>query len=131
MGGDKNRLIGSLKNGWNLILEGMLEQHQESQILNENYQSLQHSLEDLNKSLQELSHLRHHLNRRLEHIKNEIEGLQLRSSTLKGTEREFTEQSILALEDEGHALQMELDLLEKRLRCLRSSEEPAVKPENL
>jgi chromosome segregation ATPase len=111
--------MGPLKTGWNLILEGILEHNEDTQILNETHQVIHSSLDELNNNLQQLSQYRHHLNRRLENIKRELEALQARALGLQGADRISIDHTILKLEEEGYALQIELEGLEHRLRKIR------------
>lgn len=119
---DRNRLLNPLKNGWNQILEGILEQNQDSEILGENHQAIHSGLDELKSNLYQLSQYRHHLNRRLEGIKRELETLQNKSGASDYPEKIIIDQALLKLEEEGYALQLELDGLEKRLRGIRSQE---------
>ncbi len=119
---DRNRLKSPLKTGWNLILEGILEHNQDSQLLDEHHQAIHSSLDELKSNLQQFSQYRHHLNRRLESIKREVESLQLRALSANGTERSAIDHTLLKLEEEGYALQLELEGLEHRLKKIRTME---------
>jgi regulator of replication initiation timing len=114
--------MNPLKTGWNLILEGILEQNQDSQLLGENHQAIYCSLDELKSNLQQFSQYRHHLNRRLESIKREVESLQLRALSAKGSERSTIDHALSKLEEEGYALQLELEGLEYRLKKIRTME---------
>lgn len=117
-----NRHENPLKAGWNLILESILEESQDSQILAENHQTIHQSLDELNRKLQHLSQYRHHLNCRLEVIKKEVERLQLHAAKAEGAERVAIDHEIMKFEDEGYSLQVELEELESRLKKIRVHE---------
>lgn len=119
---DRNRLMNPLKTGWNLILEGILEHNQDSELLGENHQAIHSSLDELKNNLQQFSQYRHHLNRRLEAIKREVEGLQIKGIQTKGPDRTAIDHTIQKLEEEGYALQLELEGLEHRLKKIRMME---------
>jgi uncharacterized coiled-coil DUF342 family protein len=119
---DGNRLISPLKTGWNQLLEGILEQNQDSQLLGDNHQAIYNSLDELNKHLQQLSQYRHQLNCRLEAIKREVESLQYQAVSTDPGERRLIDQGILKLEEEGYGLQLELENLENRIRKIRTLE---------
>ena len=119
---DQNRLANSLRTKWNLILESILEENENSQLLDENNQTIYRSLDELNRSLHQLSQYRHHLNCRLEVIKKEVETLQGQANHAEGAERASIDQSVIKLEEEGHALQMELGELEHQLKEIRVKE---------
>lgn len=119
---DRNRLMNPLKVGWNLLLEGILENDEQSHLLEENHKLIHQSFDELNKNLQILSRLRHTLNCRLEAIKREVESLQPLLQEQDCVEKTQTEQSVLKLEEEGYALQKELEDIESQLKKIRSLE---------
>lgn len=119
---DRNRLMNPLKAGWNLILEGILDQDKGTKLLEENHRAIHQGLDELHKNLQQLSRYRHNLNRRLEAIKREVDKLQLQAVNASGLEKNTLDQGILRLEEEGYSLQVELENIESKLKKIRSLE---------
>ncbi len=117
---DRSRLAKPLKTRWNLILQNILDEGENTHLLNENHQAIHQSLDELNKNLHQLSQDRHHLNCRLEFIKNEIE--QLLPLKADPAHRFEIEQKVQALKNEGYSIQIELESIEKRLRSIRQSQ---------
>ncbi|MEY4615808.1 MAG: hypothetical protein RJB66_768 [Pseudomonadota bacterium] len=118
---DRNRLTNPLKLGWNLLLEGILENDDQSALLEENHQVIHQSFDELNKHLHSLSRYRHTLNCQLEAIKRDVEHLQLELQNLEPEPRDSVkEQAILRLQENGYNLQVELEMVESQLKKIRS-----------
>lgn len=119
---DGIRLSTPIKVGWNLLLEGILEKNRETPIFGEDHPAVQNSIEELSHTLQRVSKYRHQLNCRFETIKKEVESLQLKTHQCDSLQKTEIENSILKLEEEGYALQLELERLEMNLKKIRNSE---------